>query len=276
MYVSDSDHIELSGSRVHHMPGGGVRFASCEYVDIVDNEVDANSRKSYSGTHGLVVTYTKDKLPREAGARRDEYRARIVRNKVHHNYNEIYSWVGTKTFVHSKIDEGKGISLQRNQDFKNGGRILVANNLAYWNGYSGIHSNDGDNVDFFSNTAYMNSYTNTVTYASKGDARGGNNIGISFSNGKDCRIVNNVAYVDTSWTGMAFSVTGIKDPVYHNNVMFGRAFTEGASSALKADADFTSVAGFSSRSDSVHTTKLLLLPAPQLCLFYRSPFGRYQ
>ena len=46
------------GSHVHHMPGGGVRFAHSEFVDIIDNEVDNNSRKSYSGTHGLVVTYT--------------------------------------------------------------------------------------------------------------------------------------------------------------------------------------------------------------------------
>ena len=183
-----------------------------------------------------------DKLPREAPEGRDDYRARVLRNSVHHNFNEIYSWVGTKGFVHAKIDEGKGISLQRNQKFNSGGRILVANNIAYWNGYSGIHSNDGDNVDFFSNTAYLNSYTNTITYASKGADRGGNNIGLSLSNGKNCRIINNVAYIDTSWMGMPISVTGIKDPVYHNNVAYGKDLTDGASSTLKSDHDFASVA----------------------------------
>ena len=236
VYVSDSHHIELSGSHVHHMPGGGVRFAKCEFVYIFDNEVDNNSRKSYSGTHGLVVTLTSDEQPREVPDGVDDYRVFIVRNRVHHNYNEIYSWVGTKDFVHASIDEGKGISLQRNEEFKNGGRILVANNVAYWNGYSGVHSNDGDNVDFFSNTAYMNSYTNTVWYQSLGEARSGNNIGVSMSGGKNCRIINNIAYIDTDWAGMPFSVTTtMRNPLYDNNLAFG----EGPlNKALKLDDDF--------------------------------------
>ena len=120
----------------------------------------------------------------------NDYRVRIVRNKVHHNYNEIYSWAPTKDIITPRIDEGKGISLQRNQDFVNGGRILVGSNIAYWNGFSGIHSNDGNNIDFIGNTSYMNSFTNTVTYAS--DPKG-NNIGISMSNGENNRIINNIA-----------------------------------------------------------------------------------
>ena len=238
VYVSDSHHIELSGSHVHHMPGGGVRFAYTDYQWIFDNEVDNCARKSYSGTHALVVTYAKDKEPRETPQGRADYRAIIVRNKIHDNYNEIFSWVGTKKFVHAKIDEGKGISLQRNQDFKNGGRILVANNIAYWNGYSGIHSQDGDNVDFFSNTAYMNSYTNTRGEYKDDAEKSGNNIGISIQGGKNCRIVNNIAYIDTSWRGMPISVANLKDdPVAKNNLYFGEG-----TDILKEDVDFTALA----------------------------------
>ena len=235
VYVSDSHHIELSGSHIHHMPGGGIRFAGSEYQTIFDNEVDNCARKSYSGTHALVVTYATDNLPREAPAGAEDYRAIIVRNKVHHNYNEIFSWVGTKPFVHAKIDEGKGISLQRNQKFKNGGRILVANNIAYWNGYSGVHSQDGDNVDFFSNTVFMNSYTNTRgEYKDDGSARSGNNIGISMQGGKNCRVVNNIAYIDTSWKGMPISISNLKeDKVGRNNLVFGKGTQQ-----LKTDEDF--------------------------------------
>jgi parallel beta-helix repeat protein len=180
-------------------------------------------------------------LPRETDAATGEadYRGIIARNNVHDNFNEIFSWVGTKTFVHAKIDEGKGISLQRNQEFKNGGRILVANNIAFWNGYSGIHSQDGDNIDMFSNTAYMNSYTNTRgEYKDDGDARGGNNIGVSLQGGEDVRIANNVAYIDTSWRGMPVSIANEKgDTVVANNLVFGEG-----SAPLKLDADYERLA----------------------------------
>ena len=241
VYVSDSHHVELSGSHVHHLPGGGVRFAKSEFFFVFDNEVDNCARKSYSGTHALVATYTTDLLPRETDAATGEadYRGIIARNNVHDNFNEIFSWVGTKTFVHAKIDEGKGISLQRNQEFKNGGRILVANNIAFWNGYSGIHSQDGDNIDMFSNTAYMNSYTNTRgEYKDDGEKRGGNNIGVSLQGGEDVRIANNVAYIDTSWRGMPVSIANEKgDTVVANNLVFGEG-----SAPLKLDADYERLA----------------------------------
>lgn len=241
VYVSDSHHIQLSGSHVHHVPGNGVRFAKSEFIYVYDNEVDNCARKSYSGTHALVATYTTDLLPRETDPNlgEEDYRVVIVRNRVHHNFNEIFSWVGTKPFIHAKIDEGKGISLQRNQEFRNGGRILVANNVAYWNGYSGIHSQDGDNVDMFSNTAYMNSWTNTKgEYKDEGEARGGNNIGISHQGGKDVRIVNNVVQIDTSWRGMPISMKDAQGaPVVSNNLVFGEG-----EEALKLDADFVAIA----------------------------------
>ena len=174
---------------------------------------------------------------------------------MHDNYIEIFSWVGSKPFIHAKIDEGKGISLQRNQKFKKGGRILVANNIAYWNGYSGVHSQDGDNVDFFSNTAYMNSYTNTKgEYKDDGDARSGNNIGISIQGGENCRIVNNIAYIDTSWKGMPISSSGLKgDNVGKNNLVFGKGtqpikmdndFDAFATETVEADPKFSNTATF--------------------------------
>jgi hypothetical protein len=230
-YFSDCNNLVIEGNIVHHMPGGGIRVSYSEHVDIIGNEVHDCSRKSYSGTHGLVVTYTYDKLPPEP--EKEKYRVRILGNLVHHNYNEIHSWNGKKAFIETKIDEGKGISLQRNQKFNNGGRILVANNIAYWNGYSGIHSNDGDNIDFIGNTAYMNSYTCSVTYAGDDDVSG-NNIGISMSDGEGNVIANNIAFIDTSWGGYPISVKG-NDVSVHNNLVHG----EGALD-LKYDSNLPS------------------------------------
>lgn len=217
IYFTRVEHVTIERCSVSFMPGTGLRVAEGEFVDILYNEVSHSSRRSSSGTHGLVVTKTSDRID----APPNTYRVRIVGNHVHHNFNELYSWVGTKTFIHPAIDEGKGISLQRNEDLRRDrGRILVANNIAHHNGYSGIHSNDGDNVDFVFNTAFLNSYTNDVTYADRDD-RGGNNIGISMSNCNRCSIRNNIAVVNTAWGGFAISVTTGSTVEIQQNIVFG-------------------------------------------------------
>ena len=82
IYVSDSHHILIAGNLVANVPGNGLRVAKSEYADIISNEVVNTSRKSYSGTHGLVVTDTKDLLEQENS---ENYRCRIIKNIVHHN-----------------------------------------------------------------------------------------------------------------------------------------------------------------------------------------------
>ncbi|RUA11254.1 MAG: hypothetical protein DSY82_03830 [Flavobacteriia bacterium] len=215
-YFSNVHHIDFINNKIHHVPGNGFRVADCEYINIIGNEIHDTSRKSYSGTHGLVVTKTK------STDNQKNYKVSILRNKVHHNYNEIYSWAPSKTFINPRIDEGKGISLQRNNvsswvDGK--GRILVENNVCYWNGYSGIHSNDGYRIDFINNTCYMNSYTNTVTYAGK--EQRGNNIGISSQRGNGIRIINNISVIDTDWNGFALSASNSTGLVVRNNLIYG-------------------------------------------------------
>lgn len=232
IYVQKSYEITIQDCEVHHMPGGGIRVSDSEYIDVINNEVHNNARRSYAGTHAIVATKTRDD---RGGSRSGQakYRVRILANRVHHNYNEIYSWAPGKTEIHNIIDEGKGVSLQRNQAFQYGGRILVANNIAYYNGYSGIHSNDGDNIDFFGNTAYLNSYTTSVTY---GYQSGAVNVGISLSDGKDCKVGNNIAVVDTDVNAAAITMTSTSDAVIHTNIMWGVGTAD-----LKTDSDVVAV-----------------------------------
>lgn len=215
IYMTNVHHIDILHNHIHHTPGTGLRVAECDYLRIVGNEVNDCSRKSYSGTHALVVTKATS-MDTISG-----HKIFILRNKVHHNYNEIYSWAPTKTLITPKIDEGKGISLQRN-DVSRGwthGRFLVANNLTYWNGYSGIHSNTGVRMDFVNNSCYLNSYTGTVTLA--GNNPGGNNIGISSSDGDDIRILNNIIVVDASFGGFAISSRNTTGLQVANNLIYG-------------------------------------------------------
>lgn len=212
-YLSSVHHIDIINNHIHHMPGGGLRVAEGEYVNIKGNDIHDCSRRSYSGTHGLVVTKS------QSSNTQNDYKISIEQNKVHHNYNEIFSWAPTKTYITPHIDEGKGISLQRNEVTTGwiNGRILVANNLCYWNGYSGLHSNDGSRIDFIHNTCYMNSYTGTITNAGNGT---GNNIGISFQGGDDFIIANNISVIDGSFGGYAISVDTVQNLIVSNNISF--------------------------------------------------------
>lgn len=217
LYLSNVHHIDILNNTIHHVPGNGFRVADCDYINIIGNEVYETSVKSYSGTHGLVVT----------GANsfddEDGYKIVIANNLVHHNYNEIYSWSPQKDIITPRIDEGKGISMQRNS-VSGGwthGRFLIANNIAYWNGFSGVHSNTGARMDYINNTCFMNSYTSTVTYANDPINQKGNQLGISSQSGEDIRIYNNIVVFDPSWGGFGISIVNTPGLEISNNLTYG-------------------------------------------------------
>jgi parallel beta-helix repeat protein len=90
------------------------------------------------------------------------YKIRIVNNVSHSNYNYFPC-----ECLPGKVTDGNGIILD---DFKNSqraagdplkdvvytGKTLVANNIVYNNGGSGIHTFKGVNTDIVNNTAYRN------------------------------------------------------------------------------------------------------------------------
>jgi hypothetical protein len=204
--IQNSHHITVSDCHIHHMPGTGLRTNGCDYIWFIGNEINDCSRRSPSGTHALVVDSSVS-IDNE-----EEFKFFIVGNEVHHNYNEIYSWSKNKSFITPVIDEGKGISLQRNRpvDGWTHGRILVANNITYLNGLSGVHSNNGARIDFIHNTAYYNSLTGR-----------GNNIGISLQRNEDCRILNNITVAEPGKDGFAIAVSNSSSVIIENNLVSG-------------------------------------------------------
>ncbi len=221
LYMSNCNNMIIRNNKIFKIPGNGLRVSYGKNIEIYDNEVYLTSLKSYSGTHGLVVTKTK--------AIDSGYSVKVERNIVHHNYNEQYSWSPAKIIINPRIDEGKGISLERNnlnewKSSNNTSRILLRNNLCYWNGYAGLNNHDGYKVDIINNTAFLNHYTNSVTYATDGVQKG-RNVGISCNGGDDVKIINNISVVSvpdesSTWIGYALSSANINNLVVRNNVSY--------------------------------------------------------
>ncbi|MFK7978734.1 MAG: GEVED domain-containing protein, partial [Saprospiraceae bacterium] len=207
LLVQSSRHITIENNNVSFMPGTGLRFQSCDNFICKGNTVNNCSRRSAVGTHGLVVHSLKSKGTSNA------IRVVIEQNKVHNNYNELYSWSPHKEFIKTEIDEGKGISMQKNyaaNGWKNG-KVLIQNNITYRNGLSGIHINQGDRMEIVNNVAFRNHF-----YGHN------NNIGISVSNGKDIKVYNNIAVADDSWGGNALAIDNSTNVKASSNLYVGK------------------------------------------------------
>lgn len=207
LLVQSSRHITIENNTIGYMPGTGLRFQGCDYFKCIGNTVHNSSRRSAVGTHGLVVHSLKSKGASDAA------RVFIERNIVHNNYNELYSWSPYKTFIKTEIDEGKGISMQKNTAAKGWkhGKVVIRNNITYRNGLSGIHINQGDRIDIINNVSFKNHH-----YGHN------NNIGISVSSGKDIKVQNNISVADDTWGGNAFATDNSTNIKANNNLYVGK------------------------------------------------------
>lgn len=215
--VNLSNHIEISDCTIHHFPGGGLRVTGSDYINILRNKVHHNSSRASVGTHGLVI----EGLDPDSGNNSATVKCLISGNTVYSNYNEIYSWVETKTICTTVIDEGKGIALLRTGSFNGfNGIIRVENNITYDNGKSGIHANDVDDAIIINNTAFMNGHTDLFNY----DLSGGTNVGISIQSCDNIKITNNISVVPNGITPPLKALSegqNCTNYVVTNNLIFG-------------------------------------------------------
>jgi len=231
--VKNSDHIEVRDNHVHHMPGEGIKSFDSDYLTISNNEVHDCSRRSSHGVHGLSI-YTLNSIDTYNGVK-----VIIENNKVYDNYNEVYSWNQTKTFVNPHYDEGKGITIQRcypSTGWTNG-RILIRNNISYRNGLSGIQINVGERIDILHNTVYGNHRT-TEMY---GD---GSQHGLSIQSGDDINVKNNIVQSWNQTTGAKvykISANSTNITASHN-IMVGSQ--DASSNVITSSPEFTDSTNF--------------------------------
>ncbi|MDX3539977.1 right-handed parallel beta-helix repeat-containing protein [Streptomyces sp. MB09-01] len=198
-----SHHVEVTGNEVHGCAGGGISAIDSDHVTISGNHVFGTSWYAVYATSGISVLTPRDVGGGDAGT----YKIRITGNRVHDNETKI-KWEKCGCY-----SDGNGIiidTLKGDADHPAySGRVLVANNLAYDNGGSGIHSYRSQHVDIVHNTAYANGRSTRMdSYAN-----------IFAHDSTDVRLLNNIAY------GRPGQATNSKsrnvDVTYDYNIYFG-------------------------------------------------------
>ncbi|WP_265269577.1 choice-of-anchor Q domain-containing protein [Nostoc sp. KVJ3] len=167
-------HIRILNNKVHGCGGGGIGGAQADYVTIDNNIVFDNAWYSVYGCSGIgfLSSWNSDN--------NRGYKMFITNNKVYRNRMYI-PWIAV-----GKITDGNGIIIDSSKKGPNGayqGRTLIANNISYWNGGSGIHAHDSEHVDIVNNTVYGNGQTPELK---KGQLYAGYS--------SDVKIFNNIIY----------------------------------------------------------------------------------
>ncbi|MFA9392130.1 MAG: right-handed parallel beta-helix repeat-containing protein [Prolixibacteraceae bacterium] len=153
-------HIKIINNVVSKAPGGGIGAMRCDYITISNNRVSECAFYAPYANSGISVYQAQD-VDNYKG-----YKIIITNNISHSNYNYIPFFFSNTNPEKREFTDGNGIiidDLEGSQHFVGntgdkpyGGKTLIANNVVYNNGGSGIHTFKSANVDIVNNTAYKN------------------------------------------------------------------------------------------------------------------------
>jgi len=204
-FYSECSFIRIIDNHVHHVGGNGISVNSSAKVLILRNRVWHCSHRSTAGNSAISVM-----KPWNSGLSAEEYGVVIAENTCWDNVNLFpFSHVGY-------ITDGNGVILDYYGD--NGdpsyydNRVLVANNLAYYNGGRGFHAYHFHRVDFVNNTAWGN-----LRSASLQTAQGE----LSAVESTDIRFYNNIAYAINGQYTLAIYGGDNADCEASHNLLFG-------------------------------------------------------
>ncbi len=191
-----SHHLVISNNIVHDCTKEGIAVSNCDYVTIEGNRVYNNSWYTIYGTSGITFngSYNYDNNT-------STYR-NIVRNNICYG-NRMY----VPFYNDCKVTDGNGIILDIPKADYNG-RSLVANNICFNNGGSGIHSFKMNHVDMFHNISYLNSASPEI-----------NSANIYALQCDDVKIINNIIVARPGKRMNGVNAT--TNLVYDYNIFFG-------------------------------------------------------
>ncbi len=143
-------HVVIRNNNVSLCSGTGIDAQHADYITIENNVVHDTSWWNRNGGSGISL-YESTDIDTNTG-----YKNTVQNNILYNNVQYLTSYsLGIVT-------DGNGIIIDDNNDTQNiphvpyGGRTLVANNVVYNNGASGILSYSSQHVDVINNTTYHN------------------------------------------------------------------------------------------------------------------------
>ncbi|MBE8987309.1 right-handed parallel beta-helix repeat-containing protein [Nostoc sp. LEGE 12450] len=164
-------HIRILSNKIHDCGGAGISVTASDYITIDNNEVFNNAWYSVYGCSGISILEPSN-YDNSQG-----YKIFVTRNKVYNN-KMLVPWI-----FNGKFQDGNGIIVDRSRKTGYRGRTLIANNISYKNGGSGMHTYDSYHVDIVHNTAYLNNQTEGINYGQ-----------IMSNYSDDIKVVNNILY----------------------------------------------------------------------------------
>lgn len=201
-------HIRILNNKIHDCGSAGIGSWQADYLTIVGNEVYNNAWYSVYAASGISL-YQNRNYDTNTG-----YKMFVTHNKVYNNRQYI-PWI-----VNGRIVDGNGIIIDDARNTQNGstlgiyqGRTLIANNISYQNGGSGILSYSSDHVDIINNTLYFNCLSPEITKSQ-----------LSADESSDVKVFNNIVYstlnkkVNGAWLST--------DITYKNNMYFNSSIID--------------------------------------------------
>lgn len=202
-------HLRFADNLVEFCPGAGIGPGQSDWVTIENNVIRNNSWTTIYATSGISINGGSNFDGTSGG-----YRTLIRNNETSGNRTfEIWKQIG-------KVSDGNGIIIDVNQDSKApeelryNGRTLIANNLTYNNGGSGIHAFKSKRVDVINNTVYMNSASPELDWGQ-----------MFVQQSSDVRFINNIVVAPpdqpVNTNGAKYGDQNSKDIYRAGNLYFG-------------------------------------------------------
>lgn len=207
-------HVTVRNCVVHDFPGCGIGCQQGDYITFEKNTVYNNAWYCMYACSGISILN-----PYNSDNKDGEYKLRVVSNIVYNNHTKIKWRTGN-----IRYSDGNGIIIDVNMtpdgsttdeikaDGAYRGKTLVANNVLYFNGGSGIHSFKAANVDVINNTTYHNEQRYSEGYGE-----------IFSQSGKNNNIVNNIMYAREGHRCNNYVSNG--GGTYKNNIYCGGNYT---------------------------------------------------
>ncbi|WP_296637773.1 immunoglobulin-like domain-containing protein [Polaribacter sp.] len=227
LVANTSHHIELIGNTIRNVPSMAIRAKNSDYLTITSNKVYNNTFWTTQSEGAITVIEAE---VRPLGDTYSGTKIIITQNEVYQNENRLISWNPTETFVHFEIDEGKGIFLTRNKDSYTHGEMLIANNLSYKNGASGIVCHHTNDVVIEHNTVFDNGTTN------HGDPGG---IGVNSSD--NVKILGNISYSKPNKWALGILAEPVTNLTLDSNIVFNNS---GSTGVIRNTSTNSMVTGF--------------------------------